>query len=251
MNKPLINYKMLIMYDGTPFSGWQVQPNGISIQQKLQEAIHIITKEEVSVIGSGRTDAGVHALGQTAHFKITQELNLYRLLHSLNALLPREICVKEVLPTPLTFHAQYSAKRKTYRYHVCQGRYQSPFIRLYSWHYVERADIALLKTAAAQLVGTHDFTSFANEAHAGSASKDPVRTLFRLDVSEQAEDLILEFESDGFLYKMVRNIVGTLFGIASGKIAGDAIPRILAAKDRRQAGAAAPPQGLFLVKVDY
>lgn len=246
----LKTYKLLIMYDGTPFSGWQVQPNGVSIQQKIQEAIHTITKENVHVIGSGRTDAGVHALGQVAHFKIACDLNLYRFQHSLNALLPEEICIKAITPEGDEFHAQYSAKQKTYRYHVSRARYPSPFTRLYRWHYCGPIDMALLKESAKQLLGTHDFSSFANEAHAGSASKDPVRTLYRADIAETEEEITLEFEADGFLYKMVRNLVGTLFDIAGGKISAS-IPCILAARDRCKAGSAAPPQGLFLIKVDY
>lgn len=244
-------YKLLIMYDGTPFSGWQVQPNATSVQQKIQEAILAITKEHVHVIGSGRTDTGVHALGQAAHFKIDKELNLYRFQHSLNALLPAEICVKEVSLVPSDFHARYSAKRKTYRYHICLARPQSPFIRLYSWQMKEVIDLSLLKAAACQLIGTHDFTSFANKAHSGCASRDPTRTLYRLDVIEQPEALILELEANGFLNKMVRNIVGTLIDIATLRIASNAIPEILAAKDRCRAGSTAPPHGLFLLKVDY
>lgn len=245
------NYKMLIMYDGTPFSGWQVQPNGDSIQQKIQDAIKVITKTDVHIIGSGRTDAGVHALGQVANFKIDKELELRRFLNSLNGLLPPEIRIKEILPTVPGFHARYSAKKKTYRYHVHSGRYRNPFKRLYSWHHLEAFDLDLIKDSSLKLIGEHNFLSFANEAHKGSASKDPVRTLFRLDITEQEEEIIFELEADGFLYKMVRNIIGTLFEIGSGKLAGDSIPRILAAKDRRQAGSTAPPEGLFLVKVDY
>lgn len=242
---------MIVMYDGTSFNGWQVQPNGTTIQQKIQEAIHTVTKEDAAVIGSGRTDAGVHALGQTAHFKLSKEIDLFRFQHSLNGLLPKEIRIQEMAIAPETFHAQYSALRKTYRYQVCLSRYQSPFTRLYSWHFVEKADLSLLKKAAADLLGTHDFTSFANEAHAGTASRDPIRTLYRLDMIETADGIVFELEADGFLYKMVRNIIGTLFDIAKGKIPVDAIPGILAAKDRRRAGSAAPPHGLFLLKVDY
>lgn len=251
MNEYLHNYKMVLMYDGTLFCGWQIQHQGISIQQTIEEAIQKITKEDVKVIGSGRTDAGVHALGQTAHFKIAKELDLYRFHYSLNALLPPEIRVKEISPAPLSFHAQYSAIRKTYRYHVSLSKTQSPFNRLYAWHFIGQADISLLKKAAGMFLGTHDFTSFANEAHRGSASKDPIRTLMRLDVVENGKEIALELEADGFLYKMVRNIVGTLFDAAIGRTPLDSIPDIFAAKDRRKAGAAAPPQGLFLLKVDY
>lgn len=243
-------YKMVIQYDGTPFSGWQVQPNGVSIQQKIQDAIFIITKETVNVTGSGRTDAGVHALGQTAHFHTNKSLNLYAFQNSLNALLPPQIRIKEIVPTVSTFHARYSAVKKTYRYNITLTPYQNPFNRLYTWHLRDKIDLDLFKEAAQQLLGTHDFTSFANEAHTGSASKDPVRTLMQLSINESDDGIYLELEADGFLYKMVRNIVGTLVDIAAGRLTSS-IPEILAAKDRRQAGTTAPAQGLFLWKVDY
>lgn len=243
---------MLIMYDGTPFKGWQVQPNGVSIQQLLQEAIAVITKKNVHVIGSGRTDAGVHAIGQTANFKIGKELDLFRFLNSLNALTPDEITVKEIVKASNNFHARYSAIRKTYRYHVNLSRQLNPFERLYSWHFLERVDIALIKKAANSFIGTKDFSSFANESHAGSAAKNPVRTIYRLDVYEKEDQtLIFEVEADGFLYKMVRNIIGTIFCVGTGKMHLEELPGIFMAKNRSKAGAAAPPHGLFLFKVDY
>lgn len=245
------NYKLTLAYDGTHFSGWQVQPNGISIQQKLQEALHIITHESIHVIGSGRTDAGVHALKQTANFKTAKELETRRLQASLNGLLPDDIRVLNCEHAPRDFHARYSALSKSYRYHLTLSPVQLPFRKLYSWHIREHFDIRKLKQAAQLLIGTHDFTSFANEAHAGSAAHDPIRTLYRLDVIEEEEGIQLELEADGFLYKMVRNIVGVLQEVATGKRAVDEVSAILAAKDRKQAGKAAPAQGLFLVDVNY
>lgn len=245
------SYKMTIAYDGTRYSGWQIQPNGLTIQEILQQACKIILKEEIPVIGSGRTDAGVHALAQVAHFTFHLPLNIYRLLGSINGLIPPDIRVKKIETAPSNFHAQYSAKGKIYHYHLCIDKVQDPFRRLYSLHVREKINLDLLKEAAQLFVGTHDFISFANEAHSGTASYDSVRTIKRLDVVQEESGVRLEFEADGFLYKMVRNITGTLLDVARGKINLDVIPRIFKAKDRTLARQAAPPHGLFLVHVYY
>lgn len=247
----LHNYKLTVAYDGTAYSGWQIQPNGISIQEVLQNQLRTILRQDVVIIGSGRTDAGVHALAQVAHFHFSQPIDLYRVSGSLNSLLPPDIRVKEIIEAPIDFHAQHHAIAKTYHYNLCLDSTYSPFNRLYSYHVREKMDRSLLKEAAMLFIGTHDFTSFANEAHLGCASRDPVRTIIRLDVVEQEGGIRLEFEGDGFLYKMVRNITGTLLEVAAGKRRIDEIPEILTAKDRRRAGVAAPPHGLFLVHVQY
>lgn len=244
-------YKLLISYDGTNYCGWQVQPNGVTIQQLLEEKCAIILREKTRIFGSGRTDAGVHAFGQTAHFHTALPVDPFRFLNSLNSLLPPDIRVKTMEPVSTAFHARYSARSKIYHYHLNLNTYNDPFRRLYAWHIRETLDLALLKQAATHFLGTHDFTAFANEAHAGSAAHDAVRTLTRLDVLEENGTVRLEFEGDGFLYKMVRNIVGTLYDVARGKTSLNAIPGILASKDRRLAGQAAPPHGLFLVEVKY
>lgn len=251
MDKVQYNYKMVIAYDGTQYSGWQIQLNATSIQALLQEAIKTLLRHEVVVIGSGRTDAGVHALGQVAHFKCYQSIDLFRFSRSLNALLPNDIRILHIEQVPLTFHAQLSAMRKTYHYHLYLDHVQSPFRRQHSWHVHEKLDLSILENAATLYVGTHDFTSFANEAHRGCAAHDPVRTLSRLDLLYEEGGVRLELEADGFLYKMVRNIVGTLVEVSSGKRKLEEIRSIFAAKDRRLAGQAAPPHGLFLIKVDY
>lgn len=245
-------YKLIIAYDGTNYSGWQIQPNAPSIQQHLQEALCcILRNEHITVIGSGRTDAGVHAAGQVAHFHWQEELDFRRVLLSLNGLLPRDIRVKSIEIAPPSFHAQYDAIGKEYHYHIHLDPVMNPFQRLYAWHCHAHVDIALLEEAATHFVGKHDFTAFANEAHRGSAAKDPVRDLYRLDIVRIEGGLRLEFEGDGFLYKMVRNIVGTLIQVSSGQRSLDDIAAIFASKDRKQAAMAAPPQGLFLVRVDY
>ena len=245
------NFKLIIAYDGTHYSGWQIQPNGVSIQEKLHHALKIILKQDVHVVGSGRTDAGVHAIGQAAHFIYSSALDLRRFNNSLNALLPPDIRIRSSEEVPLNFHARYSAISKTYHYHLHFDRVMDPFHRLYRLHVFDKIDLGLLNDAAQQFVGTHDFTSFANEAHAGVAAHDPIRNLMRLDIFPQDGGVRLEFQADGFLYKMVRNIVGTLLEISSGKRDIKDIPIIFDSKDRRKAGQAAAPQGLFLVKVEY
>lgn len=245
-------YKITLAYDGTQYSGWQIQPNGLSIQQLLQEALGtLLGGIPVAVIGSGRTDAGVHALNQVAHFKIEQLFDPNRLLLAFNGLLPRDIRVKKVEPAPLNFHSQYDAIGKEYHYHLFLDRVMDPFRRLYAWHLLRKIDLTLLIDGAALFTGTHDFTTFANEAHAGTAAKDPIRTIYRLDAIPTEGGIRLEFEGDGFLYKMVRNIVGTLVDIASHRVTLEEARALFDAKDRRRAGAAAPPHGLFLVRVDY
>lgn len=245
------NYKLTISYDGTAYCGWQVQPNGISIQALIEAALSTILRKQTAIHGSGRTDAGVHACGQTAHFKTEIQFDNRRLLHSLNGILPSSIRILSIENVPEDFHARFSATGKEYHYHLWLDPVQSPFQRLYSLHVRKHIDFKALQKACALFVGTHNFASFANEAHRGSAARDPVRTLTRLDAIETAGGVRLEFEADGFLYKMVRNITGTLLEAATGSLSDSAIRDIFSAKDRRAAPAAVPPQGLFLHKVFY
>lgn len=246
MNK----YKIVIAYDGTNYGGWQVQPNSISIQTLVQKALETVTRHPIELTGAGRTDAGVHALGQTAHFSCNTG-DMQKLLHSVNCLLPAEIRLREIDQVPEDFHARYSAKGKIYHYHLHLDRVLDPFKRLYSFHVFDKVSIPLFKEAALAFVGTHDFLSFANESHKGSASIDAVRTLKRLDVIEEKGGIRLEFEGDGFLYKMVRNIVGTLIDVAAKRIPIERVPEILKEKDRKKAGFTAPAHGLFLIRVLY
>lgn len=246
------NYKLTIAYDGTHYSGWQIQPNAISIQQLIQDALKKMLKGQViTVIGSGRTDAGVHAKEQIAHFKYSEKLDVNKFLISLNGLLPRDIRILKAEEAEDHFHSQYSTSSKEYHYFIHLEKVMDPFKRNYCWHVHRKLDFALLKEAAQLFVGKHDFTSFANEPHAGSVAKNPVRIIYRLDICEIDGGVRLEFEGNGFLYKMVRNIVSMLIQVASRQRPIDDIPIILAAKDRRQAPMAAPAQGLFLIKVNY
>ncbi len=247
MNK----YKLTLAYDGTLYGGWQVQSNAISIQSLVEKALSTALRTPTSVTASGRTDAGVHARGQIAHFTAHHPLDLFRLLHSLNGLLPPDIRAVHLEEAPLEFHARYSALSKEYHYHLHLDPVMDPFKRLYSTHIHTPLNLTLIQEASQLLLGTHDFTTFANEASAGSAAKNPIRTLSRLDLLQEPGGIRLEFEGNGFLYKMVRNITGTLLDIGRGKLTAQAIPSLLEAKNRKIAPAAAPPQGLFLVKVNY
>lgn len=245
------NYKLLIAYEGTRYSGWQIQKNSISIQALLEKYLSIILRVPIKVIGSGRTDAGVHAIGQVAHFKTTASLEFSRLLKSLNGLLPPDIKVLSIEEAPLNFHARYSAIGKTYHYYLHTGPVKDPFNRFYAYRVPYPVALDTLIQAARFFIGTHDFTSFANEATSGSAAKNAIRDLKRLSILQEEEYICLELEANGFLYKMVRNIVGTLLDICARKIALEEIPSIFQAKDRRLAGRAAPAHGLVLAKVNY
>ncbi len=246
-----MKYKLTIAYDGTRYSGWQIQPNAPTIQALIQDAVKVVVKHDTSLIGSGRTDAGVHALGQVAHFQTEREFDPGRLRAALNGLLPHDIRINSAEEAPSDFHAQYSASSKTYHYHLFLNKVDDPFTRPFHLRLSQPIDIELLQAAAAHFVGTRDFTSFANEPGAGAVAKNPVRTLKRLDIVPEPGGLRLEFESNGFLYKMVRNIMGALLEVVLHKRRIEEIPEIFAAKDRRRAGIAAPPHGLFLAHVDY
>lgn len=243
--------KLTIAYDGTGYSGWQVQPNATSIQTLIESALATALQTSVTLIGSGRTDAGVHALAQVAHFEIDAAPDLYTLLRSLNGLLPSDIRILKVEEADASFHARFSAKGKIYHYKIDRGGVANPIHRLYSVHVPYPLDLPLLRKTASEFVGTHDFTSFSNEAHTGSASVNPIRTIRRLTILEEGSQLTFEFEGDGFLYKMVRNCVGTLLDIARGQLPPSELQKIFDARDRSRAGACAPAKGLFLTKVLY
>lgn len=246
------NYKLVVSYDGTNYSGWQIQSNSRSIQELLEKAVATYLGEpHVSVIGSGRTDAGVHALRQVAHFHAEKSVEIRRLHYSLNGLLPPDIRVQSVEEVPLFFHSQRSALGKEYHYFLHTQEVADPFRRLYSWHVRRALCSHLLQESALLFCGTHDFTSFTNEAHVGAASRNPVRTLYRLQPCPTEQGWRLEFFGNGFLYKMVRNIVGFVVEVASHQRPLSDISLVLAAKDRRLAGMAAPAHGLFLANVEY
>ena len=242
------SYRMTIAYDGAPFCGWQRQPHGTSVQETIENQLHTILPEKPDLIGSGRTDAGVHAKAQVAHFRTNKPLETDKVLYSLNSLLPKEIRILQLEEADASFHARYSAKGKVYHYHI--GTKPDPFERRYRLFVGHPLDLERLKQAATHFLGTHDFTSFANVGSAGTKN-GATRTIHRIDLIQEEGGFRLEFEGTGFLYKMVRNLVGTLLDVASGKLDPKQIPEIIAAKDRKKAQKAAPPHALFLVKVLY
>jgi len=243
------NIKLVVAYEGTKYHGWQRQTGQTTIQAVLEREAQRIVGHRVKIIGAGRTDAGVHALGQVCNFLTDSSVPIEGLRKGLNALLPDDIYVVEASDVPLDFHARYSAKTKTYVYRILNRIEPDIFARRYLWHIPLALDVAVMSDCLAMVQGTHDFSCFRSS---GSSNRNPVRTLFRAEVSQDAEHkLTFLFEADGFLRHMVRNIVGTVVGAGLGKIDKERFQHILASKDRTMAGKKAPPQGLFLVKVTY
>lgn len=241
-------YKLTIEYDGTAYSGWQRQPNLPTIQACLDDACKSITQTDISVTGAGRTDAGVHALGQVASFQSDKMLSAEDWTRALNAVLPKDICILSTEMVSDDFHARYSARAKTYEYRILNRRERSALARDRAWHIRTRLDVAALTHAAGLLIGRHDFSSF--QGHP-TDTEDPVCDLMRLDVTETGHIIRLQAKADRFLKQMVRAIVGTLVEVGQGKRPAESLKDILAAKDRRAAGYTAPPHGLYLVKVEY
>jgi len=240
--------KLTVAYDGSSYSGWQVQPSEPTVQEAVETAWHEITRETIRVMAAGRTDAGVHALGQVVGVATDSQLATEELQRGLNAVLPEDVAVVAVEEAPENFHATYDAKRKIYRYQIHNGRTPDIFNRHYVWHYPQPLDAERMHVAAQALVGKHDFSSFES---AGSERPDSVRTLFAVNVARDADRLAAEVSGDGFLYNMVRAIVGTLVEVGKGSRDVTWVAEVLAARDRSRAGQTAPPQGLFLVRVEY
>jgi tRNA pseudouridine38-40 synthase len=226
------NLKMVLEYDGTAYHGWQRQAGMVTIQQVVEEKIGVMTREKVTLIGSGRTDAGVHARCQVAHFRTGTRIPEGDLQRGLNSLLPKDIAVKEITEAPEDFHAQHSARSKAYEYKIFNGPTRPALFRNYSWFVYGALDGAAMGEAALMLKGVHDFSSF---CAAGHESKSYIREIYDC----------------GFLKYMVRNIVGTLVEVGKGKRTPLDFLRIMEARDRRKAGVTAPPQGLYLVDVRY
>jgi len=242
-------FKLTIAYDGTNYCGWQVQKTGKSIQETIERVLAKIVLEDVRVTGSGRTDSGVHALAQVASLSFEKDLTCNVLRRALNGNLPLDIRILDCESAVAGFHAIRDAKQKLYRYHINDARIHDVFRRHYAWHVFKRLNVEAMHEAGQGLVGEHDFRSY--EA-AGSERKTSVRTISRLNVSRQAQDeLIVEVQANGFLYMMVRNIVGTLYEVGRETQSVEWPREVLAAHDRSVAGDTAPACGLFLVNVDY
>ena len=243
------NLKIIIEYDGTGYHGWQRQRGDITIQETIEEKIGVITQEKIRLIGSGRTDAGVHAIGQVANFKIESEIGERNLLRGINSLLPEDIIIKSLVEVDERFHARYNAKSKIYLYQIFNSPVPSALYRNYSWFVHSLLDMDNMQTAAGQLIGSHDFSSF---CAANNDTSDYMRKVINVSINQGKDGIIRFFiEANGFLKYMMRNIVGTLVDVGRGKLSPSEFLGIMKAEDRNMAGITAPPQGLFLKEVKY
>jgi len=243
------NFKLIIEYDGTFFHGWQKQKEDRTLQEEIEKAIRIMTGKKIVLTASGRTDAGVHALGQTANFLCDTKITPEAFLRGLNSLTSTEIVIKECVLVDNDFHARYNVKSKTYMYRILNRPVPGALFRQYAWFIPKKLDIDAMDAAMLHIIGTHDFKAFEG---AGSPRSSTVRTITSAGLEQLEHGYIsLEFKGNGFLRFMVRNITGTLVDVGLGKICPDDLMGILNSKDRSLAGTTAPPQGLCLMKVEY
>ena len=243
------NMKMIIEYDGSNYSGWQVQKNTpMTIQGKLETALKKINKKEIRVHGAGRTDAGVHALGQVANCTLLVDIPSQRFPAAINRLLPGDIVCQKAEKVDIDFHSRYDSKGKKYRYRIYNNKLPSVFIRNYAYHYIHKLNLILIKEALEQFVGTHDFSSFQSAA---CTNQNTIKTIESIEISQKDEEIWIDIKGNGFLYNMIRIIVGTLIELSEGKIQLEELKDIFDAKDRHQAGFTAPANGLTLLEVYY
>lgn len=242
------NIKLTIEYDGKKFGGWQKQPTKLNIQGEIEQAIKDITGEEVELNASGRTDAGVHSLGQVANFKTNSNIEIEKMAIAINSKLKKSIVIKKAEEVPDNFHARYSCKGKKYRY-IINNSYQGTAIyRDLECHIPQKLDIEKMKKAIKYFEGEHDFKGF---RASGTSSKNSIREIYKAEVIQNGERIIIELTGNGFMYNMVRIIAGTIVEVGLGKINPDQIPEIIEAKDRNKAGKTLPAHGLYLVEVYY
>jgi tRNA pseudouridine38-40 synthase len=243
------NFRIVVEYDGTAYHGWQRQKQDPSIQGALEQALARMTGQSLTVNGSGRTDAGVHALGQVANFHCRTRLGPMELLKGLNSLLPADIAIRACDSVPLDFHARFDARWKSYQYRILNRPVRPALDRHRVWHIYRSLDLAAMRAALPHIIGTHDFRAFENT---GSPRSTTVRTVRQADLRREGDGcLIFEVSANGFLKFMVRNLVGTLVAVGLGRLAPQEVAVIRQSGDRRRAGAAPPPEGLYLLHVTY
>ncbi len=241
-------FKLTVEYDGSGYCGWQFQTNGLTVQELMEKAVGKIVKTRTHIMGAGRTDAGVHARAQVAHFSADTAMSLIELQKAFNSLLPKDIVVTEVEEVGEDFDARYSAKKKIYRYTILNRDYPSALGWNRCWFIQLPLDREAMERASSCLIGEHDFLAF---RATNSDTKTTVRKLYRLDIFREGDFIHMEFEGSGFLKYMVRNIVGTLVLVGKGKMSSEEVKRILESRDRQNAGPTAPPQGLCLIEIFY
>lgn len=240
--------KLVVAYEGTNYCGWQIQPNGITIEEVLNETLSSLLGEEITVTGASRTDAGVHSLGNVAVFETHTKMPAEKISFALNQRLPEDIVVQESCQVPEDFHPRFSKSRKTYEYRILNCRFRQPLERRTSYFYHYPLDVSAMQKAAAYLVGEHDFTSFAS-VHAQTNTY--VRTIYALDVVREGDMIRIRVQGNGFLYNMVRIIAGTLIQVGAGIKKPEDMESILAGKDRELAGPTAPAHGLTMIGLEY
>lgn len=244
-----MRYKLFIEYDGTSFCGWQRQKDGLSVQQIIEDALKTIFKEEITLFGSGRTDAGVHAYEQVAHFDATTEITLYKLRESLNALVrPHPISIKNVEIASNDFHARFDAKKRIYFYKILNTPYPPSLLKNRVWWYKYPLNVDAMNEAAQLLIGKHDFSTFrASECQA----KSPIKTLDFINLTKENDLITMEIQARSFLHHQVRNIIGSLVLVGAGKWSIEDFKKAFEAKDRRAGGPTAPAEGLYFAKILY
>lgn len=240
------NYKLVLQYDGTDYAGWQIQSNAVSVQSRITDAIEIILKEKINLIGAGRTDAGVHALGQTANFRTETDIDLWKFRYSLNALLPKDIFISRIEPADENFHSRFDAVKRSYLYIIMKER--NPFFYRYATICRNNLDVERLNLLSSALVGEYDFSSFGKKLDEKEHGKC---VLYYARWKETKGFIIFSIEANRFLRGMVRSIVGTLIELSDNNMTKEKVLEIIHAKNREAAGASFPPQGLFLNKVKY
>lgn len=240
--------KLILEYDGAPYHGWQIQPRLTTVQGTVENALRRLTGKPVRITGAGRTDAGVHAFGQVAHFAPPVLFDSTTWTRGLNALLPDDIAVRSAEEVPSSFHARFSAKKKTYAYFIYNHPRRSPLHRRTAWHVFQPLDLSKMRKASRLLIGRRDFTSLC--AAAGEA-EDRIVDLEKIDLRKEGDRIRITFQAPRFLQYMVRNLVGLLVEVGRGRRTASEVPEILEGRDRRLAGPTAPPQGLFLMRIDY
>ena len=242
------NIKLTIEYDGKDFNGWQKQPNKLNIQGTIEQAIKNITGEDVELNASGRTDAGVHALGQVANFKTNSEIPIEKFAIAINSKLKKSIVIKKAEEVDERFHSRLNCKRKTYRYIINNSPEGTAIYRYLETHIPQKLDVKKMEQALKYFKGEHDFKAF---KASGTSSKSSVRTIYKTQIYKKEDRIIIELTGNGFLYNMVRIIAGTLVDVGLGKIEPQQIENIIKEKKRENAGKTLPPNGLYLVSVEY
>ena len=241
--------KLVVAYDGTDYCGWQVQPNGITVEEVLNRALSRLLKEEITVTGASRTDSGVHSLGNVAVFDTDTRMPAEKISYAINQRLPEDIVVQDSCEVPEDFHPRFAASQKTYEYKILNRKFPMPTLRRDTLFYCHPLDEGRMRQGAQFLVGTHDFTSFSSVK---AQTNTFVRTVYELTVERTEDDIIhIRITGNGFLYNMVRIIAGTLLLVGAGKLEPEDVGRILAAKDRGAAGPTAPAHGLTMIGITY